>query len=127
MPKQRRRCNLPPAPATWTQDVLKGTGLLKERIRIPVERISLPTPLLLTHLVGNNHFPLGRLPPPTQRRTKTTNEVPGAAEDRDKVVTPTTPPRVSISFPQRKKGTCPKLSAIIAIGKNITPTSVLGI
>ena len=91
-----------------------------------MEKISPPTPPLLIHLVGNS-LPLGRLPPPTRKRTRTTNEVPGTAEDGDRVATPTPLPRVSISFAQRKGGTCPKLNAIIAIGKDITLTSILGI
>ena len=67
MQRQRRCYNPPPAPATWTQGVPGGTGPLGKRRR--TQRISPLTPLLLTHLVENSHFPLSRLPPPTQKRT----------------------------------------------------------
>ena len=126
MQKQSRCYNPPPAPATWTQGILGEAGPLRERRGIPVERISPPTPPLLTYLVGNSHLPLGRLPPPTRGRTRTTNEVPGTAEDGDMLVMATPLPWVSISFPQKKGGTCPKSGAITAIRKNITPTSILG-
>ena len=94
-----------------------------------MERISPPTPPLLTRLVENSPLPLSKLPP-TQRETKTTNKVPGAAEnEKDKVVTPTPLPRVSISFPKKKHRTeiYPKLNALTAIGKDITLRSVFRI
>ena len=128
MRKQRRCSNYPPLPAIWTHSAIEEVGRQRRRRkRRTPEKISTPTPPLLTYLVGNSHLPLGRLPPPTRRRTKTTNEVPGAAEDGDRVATPTPLPRVSISFPRRKGRTCLKLSAITAIGKDITPTSILEI
>ena len=76
-------------------------------------------------LVKNSHLLLSRLPPLMQRRTKTTNKVPGAVEDEDKVLTATPLPRVLISFLRKMGGICPKLSPITAIGKDITLTSIL--
>ena len=81
---------------------------------------------LLTHLVGNNYLLLSRLPPPIPRRTRITNEIPGIAQDRNRVVTPTPLSQMSIFF-RRKRGTFLQSSAITAIGKNITTTSVFGI
>ena len=129
MRRQRRCSNPPPVPATWTRDSLEGTGPLRRRRKTPVERISLPTPFLLIRLVKNSPFLFNKLLP-TWRRTRTTNEVPGAAEDKeDQVITPTPLPRVSILFPRRKERTetCPKLNALTAIGKDITPRSVFRI
>ena len=129
MLKQRRCSNPPPVPATWTQGILERTSPRKRRRRTPVERISPLTPLLLTRLVENSLFPFSKLPP-IRKRIRTTNEVTGATEDKgDKVVTPTPLPRVSILFPRKKEktGTCPKANALTAIGKDITPTSLLGI
>ena len=129
MRRQKRCSNPPPVPATWTRGVLEGTGPLRRRRRTSVERISPPTPLLLTRLVKNSLLLLSKLPP-TQRRTKTTNEVPGTTEnERDKVVIPTPLPRVLISFPRRmeKTGICPRLNALTIIGKDITPRSIIRI
>ena len=129
MRRQKRCFNLPPVPATWTRGVPKGTGPLKRRRRTPVERISPLTPLLLTRLVENSPLPLSKLLL-TRRKIRTTNEVLGVAEDKgNKVVTPTPLPRMSISFSRRKKKTetYPKSNALTAIGKHITPTSVLRI
>ena len=94
-----------------------------------MERISPPTPPLLTRLVENSPLLLSKLPP-TRRKTRTTNKVPSAAEDEgNKIVILTPLPRVSILFPRRqeKTGICPKSNAFTAIGKDITPTSILGI
>ena len=113
------------APTIWTQSILERTSPRRRR-RGTSERISPPTPPLLTHLVKNSHLLLSRLSPPTPRRNRTTNKVPGAAEDKDRVVTPTLLSQVSISFP-RRRGTSPKSSAITAIGKDITLTSIHGI
>ena len=94
-----------------------------------MKRINPLTPPLLIRLVEKILLLLSKLLP-TRKRTRTTNDVPGAAEDeRDKVVTPTPLPRVSILFPRRKERIwiCPKSNALTAIKKDITPTSVLGI
>ena len=129
MQRQRRCCSPPPVFATWTHGVPKGTGPPRRRRRTPVERISPPTPPLLTRLVENSPLPHIKLSP-TRKSNRTTNEVPSAAEDKgNKVVTPTLVPRVSILFPQKKErtGTCPKLNALTVIEKDITPGSVLRI
>ena len=115
-----------PAPARWTQGAFKGIGSQKRRRRTP-EKISLSTPPLLTHLVKNSHLPFSRLLPPTQRKTRTTNEISDVAKDKNRVVAPTPLPQLSISFLRRKRRTLPKLSTITVIGKDITPTSILGI
>ena len=61
------------------------------------------------------------------RKTKTNNKVPGNVEDRDRIVVPTSLPRVSISFLKKKEKTLPKSSTILTIRKGITPTSILEI
>ena len=118
MRRQRRCFNPSPLPATWTQSVLKGTDPLGRRRRTPVERISPPTPPLLTHLVGNRHLPLSRPSPPTRKRT--TAEALGVEGDEAK-----THLRRASMPSQRRRKTSPKLSASTAGRRAILPTGAL--
>ena len=123
MQRQKRCCNLPPVPATWTQSVLERT---KKRMRKTlIERISPSSPPLLTHLVRNSHLPLSKLSLPIRRKTKINNKVSGAVEDEDRVAIPL--PRVSM--PASSKGKwkiSPKLSVTTVIERGIIPTSAFG-
>ena len=103
MRRQRQCFNHLSIPATWIQEVIEGKHPLKRRRRTPVERISLPTPLLLIHLVGNSHLLLSKLPPPTQKSTIA--EPLGVEGDKAKIHL-----RWASTSPQRKKRkTSPKL------------------
>ena len=99
--------------------------MLRKRRKTSVERISPPTPPLLTHLVGNNHLPLSRLPLPTRRRTRTTKEVLGTVVDGDGDEAKTPLRQVSTLLPRRKKKISPMSNASTAEGRAILPTSVL--
>ena len=120
MQRQRRCSNLLLAPTRWTQVASKNTDPRRRKRRTP-EKISPPTPFLLTHLVRNSHLLLSRLPPLTRRRTKTTNEVPAAIKDRDKVVAATSLQQVLTPTPSKeRRKTSPKSSASPIIGRDIT-------
>ena len=93
-------------------------GLLGRRRRTLVERISLPTPPLLTHLVRNKHLPHSRPPSPTQR--KTTAEALGVKGDEAK-----THLQRTSTPPQRKEKISPNLSAFTAERRAILPTCAL--
>ena len=125
MQRQSRCCNPPPVPATWIQGVPEGISPLKRKGKTPVERISLPTPPLLTYLVGNNHLLLSRLPPPTRRRTRTTKEVLSTVVDEDGDEAKTLLQQVLTLFLRRKKKTSPMLNASTAEGRAISPINVL--
>lgn len=79
-----------------------------------MEKISLPTPPLLTHLVRNSHLLLNKLFPPIQKRIKTTIKALDVDEDGDKVKNHLQ--RVSMSLQRRKKETFPK-SIAFTMGK----------
>ena len=127
MQRQRRCYNPLPAPAIWTQGVPGETRPLGRRRRTSVERISLPTSSLLTHLVENNYLPLSRLPPPTRRRTRiTSKEVCGTKRaDKDRVRAMNLLQRVSTSAPSRRSWKIsPKSRATTVNGRDITPPSI---
>ena len=92
MRRQKHYYNPSPVPGTWTHGVPKGTSPLRRMRKTPVERISLPAPLLLTHLVRNSHLLPSKLLSPTQRRTRTTSKkvlnAERANEDRIAATTP---------------------------------------
>ena len=106
--------------AKWISGVFKRTSPPKKRRKIP-EGLSSLTPLLLTQLMGNNHLPLIRSPPPTQKKTKT--EIFGVDKNGDKAKTHLQ--QVSTSLWRRKKETSSKSIAFIVGRRAIMPTSVL--
>ena len=120
---QRQNCyyNHPSVPTKWTQGVPKGASLLKKGKKT-LKRLRLLILLLLSCLVKSP--PIRARP---TRRIRTTNKVSGVAENRDRVVVPTSLSRVSILFLRKKRRTLRKLSAILAIGKGITLTNVFEI
>ena len=120
MQRQRRCSNHCLIYVTETHSVLKGTGLLKRRRKTQVERISLPTPPLLTHLVGNSYYSLSRLSPSTQRRTKTTAETFGVEWDKTK----TSLRQASTLTQRRTKETFLKLIVSTAGRRAIISTNV---
>ena len=125
--RQRRCSNPPPVPATQTRGVPEGTSPLRRRRKTPVERISPPTPFLLTHLVENSSLPLSRLPLPIRRRTKTTSkEVLGAeGADKDRAAAMTLLQRMLTLAPSREKWKMfSKSSTTTVTGRDITPPSV---
>ena len=90
-----------------------------------MERISPPTPPLLTCLVENSLLPLSRLLPP--RRTRTTSkEVLGAERaNKDRVVAMTLLQRVSTPpLSRRRRKISLKSSATTVTGRDIMPPSV---
>lgn len=104
-----------------TSSVFKDTGLQKKRRRI-AKKISLPTPPLLTYLVGNSYLPFTKPPPPTQRRTK----IKVFNVDNNKNRAATLLPRVLMPVPLKKKWKIsPKSSATIVTKKGSTLISVL--
>lgn len=99
--------------------VSEVTDQQRRRIRTP--RKTSPLILsLLTYLVESN--------PPTRarltRRIRTTKEVPGVAEDEDRVAAMTPLPQVLTSFLKKKKGTSSRSNVSTAGGKAITSPSV---
>ena len=105
----------------------RGNKLAKKKKKTPVERISLPPLPLLARLVENSPFPLSKLLPPTQRRTRTiSKEVLGAEEaDKDRAAATTPLQWVLTPTPSRRKWKMfPKLSATTVIGRDITPPCV---
>ena len=90
-----------------------------------MEKISPPTPPLLTRLVENSLLSFSRLLPP--RRTRTTSkEVLGVERaNKDKIVAMTLLQRVSPLPPsKRRRKISLKSSATTVIGRDITPLSV---
>lgn len=92
-----------------------------------MERLSLWIFPLLTCLVRSLLIRARPIKARPIRRIKTTNEVPNAAENKDKFVTLTPLLWVSILFLKKKERILPKSSAISAIKKSITLISILGI
>ena len=126
--QKQKHCYSPlPVFVTWTQGILKGTSPPERKKKTPVERISLPTPPLLTRLIKNSSFPLSRLPPPTQRRTKTTStEVLNAEEAvEDRIMAMIFLQWMSMPLSsRRRRETSPKSSATTVTKRNIRLPSV---
>ena len=119
MRRQKRCYNDLPTPARWIQGVSEGTGPLRRR-RKTLKGLSLLIFLLLMHLVGS---PPIRAKP--TRRTKITNKVPSAAQNKDenRILVTTHLQRVSTPSKETKK-IFPKLSTSSTIRRDITQTSV---
>ena len=119
MRKSRHCYSHPQTSGRLTPSLFKYKNWQRRR-RTP-EKISPLTSSLLTRLVGHSHLLLSRLPPPTQKRTKTTAET--LSMDRDEVKTYLQ--WVSTSLQRKKKETFPKSIASIIEKRAIMPISVL--
>ena len=115
-----RRCsNQPQVSARWIPGISKGTSP-SERRRRTLKALSLLTLLPLIHLIGNSHLLLTRLPPPSQRKTKT--KVFDVDKDGNKAKVYLQ--RVLMSLPRRKKESSPKSIAPTTERRVIMPTIV---
>lgn len=104
-----------------TLSVSKGISL-QIKGRKTLENLSSLIFPLLRYLIGSLPIRV-RL----ARKTKTTKEISGTTEDKNRVAAIIFLPQVSTLFLKRKERRLSKSSAITAIKKYITPTSVLRI